>query len=71
MPLLTIEEVAQALRVTPRFVRRVIADGRLVSGRVGKFVRISQADLEAFLAAGGLDPNRKTDTGSGETPDPA
>ena len=46
---LTIVDVAQALGVNPRTVRRWIKAGKLVVHRIGRVVRISPADLEAFL----------------------
>jgi excisionase family DNA binding protein len=50
--LLTPDEVAVRLRTSPRFVRRLIAERRIAFTKVGKFVRITSADVEAFLAAG-------------------
>jgi excisionase family DNA binding protein len=55
--LLTIEEVADRLRTSPRFVRRLIAERRIAFTKVGKFVRIFASDVvEAFLAAGAVKP---------------
>lgn len=54
--LLTIEEVAERLRTSPRFVRRLIAERRIAFTKVGKFVRIFASDVEAFLAAGAVEP---------------
>jgi excisionase family DNA binding protein len=50
--LLTADEVAQRLRTSPRFVRRLIAERRIAFTKVGKFVRIAAGDVEAFVAAG-------------------
>lgn len=50
--LLTPQEVAERLRTSPRFVRRLIAERRIAFTKVGKFVRIATSDVEAFLAAG-------------------
>ncbi len=47
----TIKAVAEAVDVSPRTVRRWIANGDLVAHRMGGVVRISEADLRAFLAA--------------------
>jgi excisionase family DNA binding protein len=47
----TITEVAQSLRVCPRTVRRWIDSKALPAHQLGRLVRISQADLAAFLAA--------------------
>lgn len=54
--LLTPEEVADRLRTTPRFVRRLVAERRIAFTKVGKFVRIAAEDVEAFLAAGRVEP---------------
>lgn len=54
--LLTPDEVALRLRTSPRFVRRLIAERRIAFTKVGKFVRIASTDVEAFLAAGRVEP---------------
>lgn len=54
--LLTPEEVAERLRTSPRFVRRLIAERRIAFTKVGKFVRIAAVDVEAFIAAGRVEP---------------
>lgn len=46
----TIREVAERLNVATRTVRRWIASGVLGVHRIGRTVRISEADLAAFLA---------------------
>lgn len=47
----TVDQVADALNVSPRSVRRWIKTGRLIAHRFGGAVRIASADLAAFLAA--------------------
>jgi excisionase family DNA binding protein len=47
----TVAEVAERLGVSDRTVYRWIANGELVAHRLGGSVRISEADLELFLAA--------------------
>ncbi|MDX6307670.1 MAG: hypothetical protein QOI06_716 [Nocardioidaceae bacterium] len=54
--LLTIEEVAERLHTSPRFVRRLVAERRIAFTKVGKFVRIHAVDVEAFVAAGRVEP---------------
>lgn len=54
--LLTPEEVAERLRTSPRFVRRLIAERRIAFSKVGKFVRIAASDVDAFIAAGRVEP---------------
>jgi excisionase family DNA binding protein len=58
--LLTKEQAAERLSTKPRFIRRLIEQGRIPHYRVGRFIRIDPADLAAFLAAARVepDPNR-------------
>ncbi len=48
--LLTIAEVARRLSVSKRTVTRWIERGELAVHRLGRSIRISEADLSAFLA---------------------
>jgi len=48
-PLLSINEVAKALNVDPKTVRRLIKSGELISHRIGHQHRISMADLQLYL----------------------
>jgi excisionase family DNA binding protein len=48
---LNIDEAADYLNVTVRFVRRLVADRRVRHYKVGKFVRFDPADLDAFATA--------------------
>jgi excisionase family DNA binding protein len=50
--LLTVEETADRLGTSVRFVRRLIAERRIAYVRVGRHVRIAEADLASFVAAG-------------------
>jgi excisionase family DNA binding protein len=50
--LLTVEEAAERLGTSVRFLRRLIAERRIAFVRVGRHVRIDPADLEAFIATG-------------------
>jgi excisionase family DNA binding protein len=50
--LLTVEEAAGRLGTSTRFVRRLIFERRIALVKVGRHVRISPADLDAFIAAG-------------------
>jgi len=52
MALLTIPEVADRLGTSQRFVRRLIAERRIPYTKLGKHVRISDGDVDAFIAAG-------------------
>jgi excisionase family DNA binding protein len=51
--LLTAEEVAERLRATPRFVRRLVAERRIAYVKVGRLVR-----FEACAVAEYIDRNR-------------
>jgi excisionase family DNA binding protein len=50
--LLTVEEAADRLGTSVRFVRRLIAERRIAYVRVGRHVRIGEADLASFVANG-------------------
>jgi putative molybdopterin biosynthesis protein len=50
--LLTAEDVARQLRIKKYTVYELIKRGELPSSRVGKQVRVSQADIEKYLARG-------------------
>lgn len=48
----TTDEVAELLKVTTESVRRWIRDDKLKSVKLsGKFIRISQSDLDEFIAS--------------------
>jgi excisionase family DNA binding protein len=54
--LLSIDDVATRLDVTPRFVRRLVDERRVPFHKVGKFVRFQPADIDAFIANGRVEP---------------
>jgi excisionase family DNA binding protein len=47
--LLDVKEAAAYLSVSERFVRRLIFEGRIAVHRLGRHVRLSQRDLNAFI----------------------
>lgn len=49
MTFLTVNEVANNLQVSVRSVRQLIASGMIRVHRIGRAVRISEADLAEFL----------------------
>lgn len=53
---LSVPEAAERLGVTPRFVRRLVAERRIPYLKLGRHVRFDPADLDAFLAAGRVEP---------------
>jgi excisionase family DNA binding protein len=50
--LLTVEEAADRLGTSVRFVRRLIAERRIAYVKVGRHVRLDPSDVAAFIAAG-------------------
>lgn len=54
--LLTIEEAAERLATSPRFVRRLIAERRIRYTKIGAHVRLVDTDVEQFIAAGRVEP---------------
>ncbi len=57
--LLTPQEAADRLGTSVRFIRRLVAERRIAFVKVGRFVRITSGDLEAFIAAGRVEPPRR------------
>ena len=49
--LLTVEQAAERLGTSVRFVRRLRAERRLAFVKLGKHLRVDAADLEAFIDA--------------------
>jgi excisionase family DNA binding protein len=47
--MLTVEEIAEELRVHPETVRQWIRDGELIAIDISKEYRILRSDLDAFL----------------------
>ncbi|QFY05341.1 helix-turn-helix domain-containing protein [Nonomuraea phyllanthi] len=62
--LLTVDEAADALNTSVRFVRRLIAERRIEFVKVGRHVRIRESALIAFVVAGTVTP-MTTDTVKG------
>lgn len=46
---LTTEQAATYLNVKPRFIRRLVEDGRVTVTKVGRFNRFTRADLDAVV----------------------
>lgn len=53
MEMYTVEQAAEALNLSERQTRRLVADGSLPSVTVGRARRVRRSDLDAFIA--GLD----------------
>lgn len=58
MSLLTVEEAAERLGTSPRFIRRLIAERRIAFTKLGRHVRIDTVDIDAFIAAGRVEPQQ-------------
>ncbi len=54
--MLTIEQAAECLGTSPRFVRRLISERRIAFNKIGRHVRLSATDIEAFIQAGRVEP---------------
>jgi excisionase family DNA binding protein len=50
--LLTVDQAAEAMGTSTRFIRRLIAERRIPYIKVGRHVRIAQSDLINYVAAG-------------------
>jgi excisionase family DNA binding protein len=50
--LLSVEQAAERLGTSARFVRRLVFQRRIAYVKLGRHVRITAADLDAFIAAG-------------------
>ncbi|WP_395161503.1 helix-turn-helix domain-containing protein, partial [Ilumatobacter sp.] len=48
-PLLDVNQVAERLCVSPRFVRRLIDERRIPFCKLGKFVRFEPGDVDAWV----------------------
>lgn len=54
--LLNVNQVAERLGTPTRFVRRLIAERRIGFYRIGRYVRISDSDVTAFIEAARVSP---------------
>lgn len=63
--LLTVEQAADRIRMSARYVRRLIAERRIRFYRLGRSVRIDPADLTAFVTAGRIEPITETTVWNG------
>lgn len=56
--LLDVEGVARTLGVSPRFVRRLVAERRIPFFKIGKFVRFDPGELDQWIAGRRVDTRR-------------
>jgi excisionase family DNA binding protein len=61
--LLSVQAVAAYLDMSEKTVRRLVARGDLPSHRIGRLLRISEADLRVFLL---MHPGQATEVGHGQ-----
>jgi excisionase family DNA binding protein len=61
--LLTVDEAAERLGTSTRFVRRLSFERRIAFVKVGRHVRITPGDLDAYIAAGRIDALRRAEAG--------
>jgi len=54
--LLSIEQAAERLGTSVRFVRRLIAERRIAYMKLGRHVRIAESDLINYVTAGRIEP---------------
>ena len=52
--MLTADDVARQLQLSPKTVRRMIARGDLTAHRIGRQLRVAPGDLRAFISRGRL-----------------
>lgn len=55
-PLLTVNEVAESLRVSTMTVYRLVKSGQLPATRVGRSYRFRRSDVQRYLDAGAVKP---------------
>ncbi|GAA1332942.1 helix-turn-helix domain-containing protein [Saccharothrix algeriensis] len=55
----TVQEAADYMNTTVRFVRRLIAERRIAFHHLGRHVRLKRADVDAFINAGRVEPVRR------------
>jgi excisionase family DNA binding protein len=57
--LLSIEQAAERLGTSVRFVRRLIAERRIAYVKLGRHVRIAEHDLTNFVATGRVEADSR------------
>ena len=54
--LLTVDEAAERLGTSARFIGRLIAERRIAYTKLGRHVRIAGRDLDAYVTSGRVEP---------------
>jgi len=58
--LLTVDQAAERLGTTTRFIRRLRTERRIAVIKLGGHIRIDSQDLEAYIAASRQDAERQS-----------
>lgn len=53
---LTVDQAAEYLNVSVRFIRRLVAERRVPFHKAGNRLRFRPADLDAFMLSGRVEP---------------
>ena len=56
--LLTVDQAADRLGTTPRFIRRLRTERRIAVVKLGKHIRIDSSDLDAYITASRQEADR-------------
>jgi len=56
--LLTVDQAAERLGTTVRFIRRLRAERRIAVVKLGKHIRIDSKDLDAYIEASRQEPEQ-------------
>ena len=62
--LLSMEQAAERLGTSVRFVRRLIAERRIAYMKLGRHVRIAESDLINYVAVGRVEPTSRWRVGA-------
>jgi excisionase family DNA binding protein len=53
---LNVQQAAEYLNTSVRFIRRLVAERRIAFHKAGTHVRLAVTDLDAFMQAGRVEP---------------
>ena len=59
-PLIDMNQAAERLGVTTRFIRRLVDERRIPFHKIGRYVRFDPADLDHFAIQGRVEPTRRS-----------
>jgi len=62
--LLTVDQAAEAMGTSARFIRRLIAERRIAYTKIGRHVRIAESDLINYVAIGRVAPASRWQVGA-------